>query len=108
MMLDVSDAGAKQRAAAIARALRETAERVGARVADDEIGAFIDDLMFGQRKLWACLTEGLITSEETAKALVARTASWLQHRLGLDMADVYAAFEDAITIVSAILSASES
>lgn len=92
-------------AATIARTLRGAAQQVGLETTTEEIVSFIDDLLLGERQLWGCFTAGLVTADETASALVARTLTWLAHRHGFDETrdEVFAAFNPSIAVVSASL-----
>jgi len=100
------DRSPRELAVTIARSLHEAARQVGAETSTEEIAPFIEDLLLGERQLWACFTTGVITADETATALVQRTVTWLAHGHGFDglRDNVWAAFNPAIAVVSARLS----
>jgi hypothetical protein len=46
--------------------------------------AFFDEILHGERDLWGCHVDGLITEAELRNATMARCATWLSYENGVD------------------------
>lgn len=44
---------------------------------------FFQELLYGERDIWGCLVEGLITETEARNAIMARFATWLSDENGV-------------------------